>query len=66
MTLTPAAAQREDAVAPATTDLIRKIEHERAWARLETALTRVEWTEALSQQMTRELDEWRSETDPEA
>jgi hypothetical protein len=50
-------------VAPATIDLIRKIERERAWARLENALTRVEWTAALSQQMTRELDEWRAETD---
>jgi hypothetical protein len=48
-------------VAPATTELIKKIEAERAWARLESALSRVEWTNGFSHELTRELDEWRAE-----
>ena len=60
------AAEREDVVHGATTELIRKIERERAWVRLEKALCKVEWTEARSREMTCELDRWRAETDRDA
>jgi hypothetical protein len=53
--------ERKGTVAPATTDLIKKIEVERAWARLESALSSVEWTNGFSRQLTRDLDEWRAE-----
>jgi hypothetical protein len=51
-------------MAPATAELIRKIERERAWSRLEAALSRVEWTGSTSQRMTVELDEWRAQDGP--
>jgi hypothetical protein len=51
-------------MAPATDELIRKIERERAWSRLEAALSTVEWTGSMSRRMTVELDEWRSQDGP--
>jgi hypothetical protein len=53
-------------MALATTELIRKIERERAWSRLEAALSRVEWAGSMSRRMTIELDEWRSQDGPTA
>jgi hypothetical protein len=51
-------------MAPATVELIRKIERERAWSRLEVALSRVEWAGSTSRRMTVELDKWRSQDSP--
>jgi hypothetical protein len=51
-------------MAPATDELIREIERERAWSRLEAALTTVEWAGPMSPGMTAELDEWRSQDGP--
>jgi hypothetical protein len=54
----------EKQMAPATRELIRKIERERAWSRLEVALSRVEWAGSTSRRMTVELDKWRSQDSP--
>ena len=47
-------------MAAATAELIRVLRKERAWMRLEDALERVERTEKLCRELTRELDEWRA------
>jgi hypothetical protein len=47
-------------VAPATAELLRILHQERAWARLEDAVKRVEEAEARSREFTRQLDEWRA------
>jgi hypothetical protein len=54
----------EKKMAPATVELIRKIERERAWSRLEAALSRIEWAGSTSRRMTVELDRWRSQDSP--
>ena len=51
-------------MAPVTSELIRKIERERAWSRLEAALSKVEWPGSKSRRMTIELDKWRSQAGP--
>ena len=48
-------------MAPATVELMRILNKERAWTRLEQAVERVEREEQLSREFTRELDEWRAE-----
>lgn len=48
-------------MAPATAELMRILHKERAWARLEDAVTRVEREEERAREFTRQLDEWRAE-----
>ena len=48
-------------MASAAAELIRILHKERAWARLEKAVERVEREEQLSREFTRRLDEWRAE-----
>ncbi len=48
-------------MAAATAELIRILRKERAWARLEDAVARVERAERLDREFTLRLDQWRAE-----